>query len=256
MLIAIREATFGAGQIVQRYDPPRSLAGRMGGIKVKNWQAHSDLTIRRVRTTRKWTFGAQRALLGSRHKDNGKTSETHVDQNILPSVFFSVFVFLFSVVLFSLFSCLLFFFFLFSKNKYARFLTFGMVKGGSTRDAFTQKVALSGLPTLQGPTVRAFELANFCRNTKKSILAKLGQQKNCPIRSVSGGQMWSWPIRFGQIRSIKDGQPGQKRMAKPDLAKRGHVPGSHKPSTRGVRASGFQILRSLGLEVSRWVSGG
>ena len=38
---------------------------------MKNW--------RRVRTTGKWTFGAQRALLGSRHKDNGKTSETHVD---------------------------------------------------------------------------------------------------------------------------------------------------------------------------------
>ena len=35
----------GAGQIVQRYDPPRSRAGRMGGIRVKNWQAHSDLTI-------------------------------------------------------------------------------------------------------------------------------------------------------------------------------------------------------------------
>ena len=38
VLIAIREATFGAGQIVQRYDPPRSLVGRMGGIRVKSRQ--------------------------------------------------------------------------------------------------------------------------------------------------------------------------------------------------------------------------
>ena len=45
VLIAIREATVGAGQIVQRYDPPRSMAGRLGGIRVKNWQAHGDLTI-------------------------------------------------------------------------------------------------------------------------------------------------------------------------------------------------------------------
>ena len=45
VLIAIREATIGAGQIVQRYDPPRSMAGRFGGIRVKNWQAHGDLTI-------------------------------------------------------------------------------------------------------------------------------------------------------------------------------------------------------------------
>ena len=45
LLFAIREATVGAGQIVQRYDPPRSMAGRYGGIRVKNWQAHGDLTI-------------------------------------------------------------------------------------------------------------------------------------------------------------------------------------------------------------------
>ena len=45
VLITIREAKVGAGQIVQRYDPPRSLAGRMGGIRVKSLQAHSDLTI-------------------------------------------------------------------------------------------------------------------------------------------------------------------------------------------------------------------
>ena len=45
VLIAIREATVGAGQNVQRYDPPRSMAGRFGGIRVKNWQAHGDLTI-------------------------------------------------------------------------------------------------------------------------------------------------------------------------------------------------------------------
>ena len=44
-LIAIQKATFAAGQIVQRYDPPRSLAGRMGGIRVKSWQAHCDLII-------------------------------------------------------------------------------------------------------------------------------------------------------------------------------------------------------------------
>ena len=30
---------------MQRYDPPRSMAGRFGGIRVKNWQAHGDLTI-------------------------------------------------------------------------------------------------------------------------------------------------------------------------------------------------------------------
>ena len=40
-----RAATVGAGQIVQRYDPPRSMAGRFGGIRVKNWQAHGDLTL-------------------------------------------------------------------------------------------------------------------------------------------------------------------------------------------------------------------
>ena len=45
VLIAIREATVGAGQVVQRCDPPKSLVGRMGGIRVKNWQAHSDLAI-------------------------------------------------------------------------------------------------------------------------------------------------------------------------------------------------------------------
>ena len=58
--IAIREAKVGVGQVVKRYDPPRSLAGRMGGIRVKSWQAHSDLAIfAGVRTTRKWTFRAQ-----------------------------------------------------------------------------------------------------------------------------------------------------------------------------------------------------
>ena len=56
VLIAIRGATVGAGQIVQRYDPPRSLAGR-------SWL-----------NTGKRTLGAQRALLGSYHKDSGKTS--------------------------------------------------------------------------------------------------------------------------------------------------------------------------------------
>ena len=45
VLIAIREATVGAGQIVQRYDPPRSMTGRFGGIRVKNWQTHGDPTI-------------------------------------------------------------------------------------------------------------------------------------------------------------------------------------------------------------------
>ena len=45
VLIAIREATVGAGQFVQRYDPPRSIAGRFGGIRAKSWQAHGDLTI-------------------------------------------------------------------------------------------------------------------------------------------------------------------------------------------------------------------
>ena len=44
VLIATREAPFGAGQIAQRYDPPRALAGRLGGIRVKNRQSHSDLT--------------------------------------------------------------------------------------------------------------------------------------------------------------------------------------------------------------------
>ena len=42
VLIAIREATFGAGQIVQRHDPPRSLAGRMGGIRVKKTGKHKE----------------------------------------------------------------------------------------------------------------------------------------------------------------------------------------------------------------------
>ena len=36
---------FGAGQVVQRHDPPGSMAGRFGGIRVRNWQAHSDLII-------------------------------------------------------------------------------------------------------------------------------------------------------------------------------------------------------------------
>ena len=44
VLIAIREGTFRAGQIVQRYDPPTSLAGRMTGIRVTNWQTDSVLT--------------------------------------------------------------------------------------------------------------------------------------------------------------------------------------------------------------------
>ena len=30
---------------MQRYDPPRSMAGRFGGIRVKNWQANGDLTL-------------------------------------------------------------------------------------------------------------------------------------------------------------------------------------------------------------------
>ena len=30
---------------MQRYDPPRSMAGRLGGIRVKNWQTHGDPTI-------------------------------------------------------------------------------------------------------------------------------------------------------------------------------------------------------------------
>ena len=79
VLTTIQEAIFGAGQIVQRYDPPRSLAGRTGGIRVKKLAStQRSHNSRRVRTTGKWTFRAQRAPLGSRHKDNGKASETHV----------------------------------------------------------------------------------------------------------------------------------------------------------------------------------
>ena len=51
--------------------------GRNQGEKLASTQRSHN--FRRVRTTGKWTFGAQRALLGSRHKDNGKASETHVD---------------------------------------------------------------------------------------------------------------------------------------------------------------------------------
>ena len=58
VLTAIREATVGAGLIVRTQRPHK---------------------FGRVRTTGKRTFGAQRALLGSRHKDNGKASKTHID---------------------------------------------------------------------------------------------------------------------------------------------------------------------------------
>ena len=51
--------------------------GRNQGEKLASTQRSHN--FRRVRTTGKWTFGAQSALLGSRHKDHVKAFETHVD---------------------------------------------------------------------------------------------------------------------------------------------------------------------------------
>ena len=63
-------------------------------------------------------------------------------ENVFSFCSLFLFLFFFRFVLFSLFfSCA---FFSFSKIKMLGFLTLAMVKGGSTRDAFTQKVALSG----------------------------------------------------------------------------------------------------------------
>ena len=67
------------GQIVQRYDPPRSMAGRFGGIRVKKLAStRRPHCFGRVCTTRKRTPAAQGALLGSSHTDNGKASKTHI----------------------------------------------------------------------------------------------------------------------------------------------------------------------------------
>ena len=60
--------------------------------------------------------------------------------------FFGLFVFFFFFFLVFFFSFFCFFFFLKNKINMLGFLPLGMVKGGSTRDAFTQKVALSGDP--------------------------------------------------------------------------------------------------------------
>ena len=55
------EWSVGAGQIAQRYDPPRSLAGRIGGIRgEKLASTQRSHNFGRVRTTGKWTFGAQK----------------------------------------------------------------------------------------------------------------------------------------------------------------------------------------------------
>ena len=79
VLVAIREATVGAGQIVQRYDPPRSMAGRFGGIRVRKLAStRRPQHFGRVCTTGQWTLAAQGALLGSRYKDNGKASKAHI----------------------------------------------------------------------------------------------------------------------------------------------------------------------------------
>ena len=51
--------------------------GRNQGEKLASTQRPHNFG--RVRTTGEWTFGAQRALLGSRHKDNGRASKTHID---------------------------------------------------------------------------------------------------------------------------------------------------------------------------------
>ena len=59
----------------------------------------------------------------------------------------------------------LFLFFLKNKTNMLGFLTLGMVKGGSTRDAFTQKVALSGYP-----------LPGWCQSGQRHLLESGGSQ--------------------------------------------------------------------------------
>ena len=75
VMLAIREATLGAGQVVQSYDPPRSLVGRFGGISMKHLPStQRSHNLGRICTTGKWAIGAPGALLETWR---GPASQTH-----------------------------------------------------------------------------------------------------------------------------------------------------------------------------------